>query len=118
MSQLRGPDYNAGSKPWYREDRAWIRLGMNFFRLTWKILLSNYVNLMLVFMPVAIVLGVIEFNPAAVFIANFLAIVPLAALLSFATEELSVQYGWLVGGLTNAIFGNAVELIVSTLNDV
>ena len=81
-------------------------------------LVSNYANFMLVFVPIGVVLGVIESNPAAVFIAKFLAIVPLAALLSFATEGLSVMLGQVVGGVTNAIFGNAVELIVSTLNAV
>lgn len=44
---------------------------------------------------------------------NFVAIVPLAALLSFATEELSAKLGETIGGLMNATFGNAVELIVS-----
>ncbi|KAK6438187.1 Vacuolar calcium ion transporter [Oleoguttula sp. CCFEE 5521] len=52
-------------------------------------------------------------NPIAVFAVNFFAIVPLAALLSFATEELSVKLGQTLGGLMNATFGNAVELIVS-----
>ena len=44
---------------------------------------------------------------------NFLAIIRLAAILSFATEEISVKLGETVGGLVNATFGNAVELIVS-----
>ena len=45
---------------------------------------------------------------------NFLAIIPLAAVLSFATEEISVNLGEALGGLLNATFGNAVELIVKT----
>jgi Ca2+:H+ antiporter len=81
--------------------------------LTWLTLKSNYVNVLLVFVPVGIVLGALEMDPTAVFIVNFLAIVPLAALLSFATEELSVKMGQTLGGLMNASFGNAVELIVS-----
>lgn len=52
-------------------------------------------------------------NPAAVFTLNFLAIFPLAALLSYSTEELSASVGQTVGGLLNATFGNAVEMIVS-----
>ncbi|MGR5679626.1 hypothetical protein ACTZFK_26000, partial [Escherichia coli] len=48
-----------------------------------------------------------------VFILNFFAIVPLASLLSFATEELAATLGQALGGLMNATFGNAVELIVS-----
>jgi Ca2+:H+ antiporter len=50
-----------------------------------------------------------------VFILNFFAIVPLAAVLSFATEEISMKLGQTMGGLLNATFGNAVELIVSSV---
>ncbi|ELU40708.1 sodium/calcium transporter [Rhizoctonia solani AG-1 IA] len=49
----------------------------------------------------------------AVFITNFLAIIPLAKLLGFATEELALRVGQTIGGLLNATFGNAVELIVA-----
>jgi Ca2+:H+ antiporter len=48
-----------------------------------------------------------------VFSLNFLAIIPLAAVLSFATEEIAGRLGETLGGLVNATFGNAVELIVS-----
>ncbi|KAJ6129296.1 hypothetical protein N7512_002076 [Penicillium capsulatum] len=47
-----------------------------------------------------------------VFLLNFLAIIPLASLLSFATEELAKSVGQTIGGLINATFGNAVEMIV------
>ena len=104
---------NANGKPLYEDDRAWVRYPMNFLHLTWATLASNYVNVLLVFVPVGIVLGALGMNPTAVFIVNFFAIMPLAALLSFATEELSVKMGQTLGGLLNASFGNAVELIVS-----
>jgi Ca2+:H+ antiporter len=81
--------------------------------MTWLTLASNYVNLLLVFVPVGIVVGALKSDPVIVFIMNFLAIIPLASLLSFATEELSEQMGQAIGGLMNASFGNAVELIVS-----
>ncbi len=74
---------------------------------------SSYVNILLVFVPLGIIGGALKWNASAVFVLNFLAIVPLAALLSFATEELSAELGQTVGGLLNATFGNAVELIVS-----
>nr|POE47245.1 vacuolar calcium ion transporter [Quercus suber] len=104
---------NSNGTPLYQDERAWVRWPMNFFHLTWETLRSNYVNVLLVFVPVGIVLGALGMNPTAVFVVNFLAIVPLAALLSFATEELSVKLGQTIGGLMNATFGNAVELIVS-----
>ena len=47
---------------------------------------------------------------------NFFAIIPLASLLSYATEELAAEHvGETVGGLINASFGNAVELIVAVV---
>lgn len=51
-------------------------------------------------------------DATTVFTLNFLAIIPLAAVLSFATEEISKRLGETLGGLLNATFGNAVELIV------
>ena len=47
-----------------------------------------------------------------VFATNFFALMPLAGLLSFATEELSKKVGQAIGGLLNVTFGNATELIV------
>jgi Ca2+:H+ antiporter len=81
--------------------------------LTWLVLESNYVNVLLVFVPLGIIAANVGWSPTVVFILNFLAIVPLAGLLSFATEELSAKLGQTLGGLMNATFGNAVELIVS-----
>lgn len=68
--------------------------------------------MLLVFVPLGIIAGAMAWNQTAVFVLNFLAIMPLASLLSFATEELSVKLGQTLGGLLNATFGNAVELIV------
>lgn len=80
--------------------------------MTWATLISNYVNVLLVFVPVGIVAGALGWNDATVFTLNFFAIIPLASLLSFATEELAATMGQTLGGLMNATFGNAVELIV------
>jgi Ca2+:H+ antiporter len=110
---LYGCSDNGGIKPWHNDDRAWVQWLMDLLRLMWRMLVGNHVNAMLLFVPIGIVLGVLGDHPAA-FITNVLAIVPLAALLSFATEELSVKLGQTIGGLTKAIFRNAVELIVST----
>lgn len=82
---------------------------------TWLVLKSNYANVLLIFVPLGIIFGALGKDPVTVFILNFLAIVPLAALLSFATEELSAKLGQTIGGLMNATFGNAVELIVSII---
>ncbi|KAH0544528.1 hypothetical protein FGG08_001300 [Glutinoglossum americanum] len=95
------------------EHRLWLRYPLYTYHVTKVTLLSNWVNVFLVFVPLGIIAGARDLNPTAVFTLNFLAIIPLAALLSFATEELSAKLGQTIGGLLNATFGNAVELIVS-----
>lgn len=88
---------------------------LNVYKKSKIVLLSNYVNILLVFVPLGMLSGFLGWNPTATFVLNFLAIIPLAALLSFATEELSLMVGQTIGGLLNATFGNAVELIVRIL---
>src|SRR5450755_3548642 len=73
-------------------------------------------NWLLIFVPVAVALEFL--NPGAhtlIFIAACLAIVPLAGWLGHATEQLSHHTGDGVGGLLNATFGNAAELIIAIM---
>lgn len=112
-SRLLPSATNGNGDPLYKDDRAWVSWPASFMRTAWKVLKDNPVNLFLVFVPIGIVAGAAGWNATAVFVLNFIAIVPLASLLSFATEELSAQLGQTLGGLLNASFGNAVELIVS-----
>lgn len=68
--------------------------------------LNSWINILLVLAPVGIILGVIpNMNKYAIFIVNFVAIIPLAAMLSFATEEIALRTGETLGGLLNATFG-------------
>jgi len=97
----------------YENESRFKTLPKHVLHLTYATLASNYVNVLLVFVPLGIVAGAMHWNPTVIFILNFIAIIPLAALLSFATEELSAKLGQTLGGLMNATFGNAVELIVS-----
>ncbi|PTB70756.1 Ca2+ transporter [Trichoderma citrinoviride] len=81
-----------------------------------RTLLNSWINVLLVAAPVGIALNYIKsVDRIAVFVVNFIAIVPLAALLSFATEEIALRTGETLGGLLNATFGNAVELIVAVI---
>ncbi|KAF9988038.1 hypothetical protein BGZ65_012993 [Modicella reniformis] len=77
------------------------------------ILLSNTLNVLLFFIPLGIVAAKLHWSPVAIFILNFIAIIPLANLLAYATEEISMRLGEQLGALLNASFGNAVELILS-----
>src|SRR3954452_14336866 len=73
-------------------------------------------NWLLIFIPVTIALEfLIPGAHTLVFIASCLAIVPLAGWLGHATEELSKHTGEGVGGLLNATFGNAAELIIAIM---
>lgn len=65
--------------------------------------------------PVAWALHLSHQQPVISFVFAFLAIIPLASLLSFATEQLALRMGDALGGLLNATFGNAVELLISIL---
>ena len=80
-----------------------------------RILKGSEVYQLLIFLPVGVAAGVLDWNPTAVFILNLLAIIPLSVLLSAITEQLSGNFSSSVGALLNATFGNALELIVSPL---
>src|SRR5688572_18429034 len=72
-------------------------------------------NYLLLALPVAIVLELIHASPVAIFIVSCIAIIPLAGLMGRATENLSETMGAGVGGLLNATFGNAAELIIALM---
>eukprot|EP01124_Arcella_intermedia_P033641 TRINITY_DN8121_c0_g1_i4.p1 TRINITY_DN8121_c0_g1~~TRINITY_DN8121_c0_g1_i4.p1 ORF type:complete len:303 (+),score=54.86 TRINITY_DN8121_c0_g1_i4:172-1080(+) len=76
---------------------------------------SSWLNLLLVFVPVGIVIGALKLNGVAVFVINFIAIIPLAKLLGESTEQLAMHTSQSLGGLLNATFGNAVEIIISII---
>ncbi|KAA6409369.1 MAG: sodium calcium transporter [Lasallia pustulata] len=80
-----------------------------------RTLFNSWINVLLIMAPVGIAVNYAHVQPVAVFVINFIAIIPLAAMLSYATEEIAIRTGETLGGLLNATFGNAVELIVSIL---
>ncbi|KAJ4300294.1 hypothetical protein N0V88_002967 [Collariella sp. IMI 366227] len=81
-----------------------------------RVLFGSWLNILLVAAPAGIAINYVpSVSRVAVFIVNFVAIVPLAALLGFATEEIALRTGETLGGLLNATFGNAVELIVAII---
>ncbi|HEU4684802.1 MAG TPA: calcium/proton exchanger [Nitrospira sp.] len=76
-------------------------------------LVTSWLDVLLLFIPVALALEWVHGDPLAVFLASALAIVPLAGLLGRATEHLSAHVGPGAGGLLNASLGNAAELIIA-----
>ena len=81
-----------------------------------KLPLKPSLDWLLVFVPGAILLDLLAPGRATlVFLASALAVVPLAGWLGKATEHLSEHTGEGVGGLMNATFGNAAELILALM---
>src|SRR5438093_9986941 len=71
-------------------------------------------NWLLIFVPVTIALEYLaRGSDTLIFISACLAIIPLAGWLGRATEHLASHAGEGVGGLLNATFGNAAELIIA-----
>ena len=70
---------------------------------------------LLAFIPVSLAAKFLEWGDLTIFIAAGLAIIPLAAWMGTATEEIAVVAGPNLGGLLNATFGNATELIIAII---
>jgi len=74
---------------------------------------ENALKLLLVFIPVAALAEWLHWGAITVFLCAGVAIIPLAGLMGEATERLAARLGAGVGGLLNATFGNAAELIIA-----
>ncbi|KAL8849593.1 MAG: hypothetical protein Q9221_005420 [Calogaya cf. arnoldii] len=85
---------------------------IRFYRDCKAILFASWVNALLVFVPVAIACEIAHVSPTIIFAMNAIAIIPLAGLLSYATESVASEMGDTIGALMNVTFGNAVELII------
>ncbi|RDA90015.1 hypothetical protein CP533_0887 [Ophiocordyceps camponoti-saundersi (nom. inval.)] len=73
----------------------------------------SWLNVLLLFVPVGIAVANVKgIHGGIVFAMNCIAIVPLAGLLSYATESVASNMGDSLGALLNVTFGNAVELII------
>lgn len=74
---------------------------------------NSILFLLLLFLPLSLAAHYLEWEATTVFIFSALAIIPLAAFMGTATEEIAVAVGPNLGGLLNATFGNATELILA-----
>ena len=70
-------------------------------------------NILLIAMPITLYANYAIHNPVITFIASMIAIMPLAFLMGQATEEIALRTGESLGGLLNATFGNAAEMIIA-----
>lgn len=74
--------------------------------------INRIFSVLLLFIPVSIAAHFLHWGDAVIFITAGLAIIPLAGWMGNATEEIAVVVGPTLGGLLNATFGNATELII------
>lgn len=70
-------------------------------------------GILLIFIPISIAAHFLHGSATVIFLTSALAIVPLAAFMGEATENIAVVIGPNLGGLLNATFGNATELILA-----
>lgn len=70
-------------------------------------------RVLLLAVPAAVAAEYLHASPVVVFIVSCAGVLPLAGYMSDATEHLSARSGPTIGGLLNATFGNAAELIIA-----
>jgi len=78
------------------------------FRVPWRLLL-------LLLVPATVALDQMGGTPLALFVVACLGVLPLASYMGEATEHLAARTGPTMGGLLNATFGNAAELIIAIM---
>eukprot|EP00934_Nitzschia_sp_Nitz4_P006964 Nitzschia sp. Nitz4//scaffold13_size275219//192445//193954//NITZ4_000895-RA/size275219-augustus-gene-0.238-mRNA-1//1//CDS//3329536077//6954//frame0 len=77
-----------------------------------SIIFGKYVSVLLILMPFAIWAHHAGWSATSVFWLNFFVMIPLASILGDFTEEAALHTNESIGGLLNATFGNAVEVVV------
>lgn len=85
-----------------------VRFGIH----TYDVVFGSWANVLLIFVPIGIAVHFAKLAPEIIFAMNAIAIVPLAGLLTHATESVASRLGDTWGALLNVSFGNAVELII------
>ncbi|XP_073146275.1 vacuolar cation/proton exchanger 3-like [Henckelia pumila] len=82
-------------------------------RSIYIVLIKGKINFLLPFVPLTVMLHYLSEKHGWIFFFSLLGITPLAERLGYATEQLAFYTGPTVGGLLNATFGNATEMIIS-----
>ncbi|GAA94196.1 uncharacterized protein L969DRAFT_72783 [Mixia osmundae IAM 14324] len=102
LTEMATPERPIGPEPTYRASMI-------------ALVKASWLNLFLVFVPVSWALHFAGISPTITFVMSLLAIMPLAKLLGFATEEMGLRLGQTLAGLLNATLGNLVELLIAIL---
>lgn len=86
---------------------------ITFLQSAKNMALTGPLNILLLATPIAIISYAAELSDPVTFIFSLLALAPLAERLGYVTEQLAMHTNETIGGLLNATFGNATELIVA-----
>eukprot|EP00270_Netrium_digitus_P012382 TRINITY_DN4016_c0_g1_i1.p1 TRINITY_DN4016_c0_g1~~TRINITY_DN4016_c0_g1_i1.p1 ORF type:complete len:476 (-),score=139.71 TRINITY_DN4016_c0_g1_i1:78-1505(-) len=78
-----------------------------------ELFFGTKINILLPFVPISIIAVQLKVDEMWIFLFALLGIAPLAERLGFVTEQIAMYTGPTMGGLLNATFGNATELIIS-----
>lgn len=78
-------------------------------------LLKPGIHWLLIFIPITLALEYSHASAPTIFFSAALSIIPIARLIGSSTEQLATYTGDAVGGLLNATFGNAPELIIAVI---
>jgi len=76
---------------------------------------ESKLNILLLAVPATVYFNYVQHDENLSFITSMIAIMPLAFLMGKATEEIALRTSESVGGLLNATFGNAAEIIICIL---
>eukprot|EP01100_Stratorugosa_tubuloviscum_P003421 TRINITY_DN182_c1_g1_i1.p1 TRINITY_DN182_c1_g1~~TRINITY_DN182_c1_g1_i1.p1 ORF type:complete len:474 (-),score=177.30 TRINITY_DN182_c1_g1_i1:1000-2397(-) len=90
---------------WWKEMLKYIKI----------VFFHSYFNILLILFPFALAAEYADWGDGWVFAFCLFTMAPLAALLSFGTEELALHSSPAIGGFLNITFGNAVELIIAVI---
>ncbi|KAK6537260.1 hypothetical protein TWF694_011453 [Orbilia ellipsospora] len=108
----RNNTQNDGGPPDNPEEAAKPGIMKRFSTTFFQILFHSWINVLLIFVPIGIAVKAANLHPTIVFAMNCVALIPLAGMLSYATESVAHRLGDTIGALMNVSFGNAVELII------
>lgn len=105
-TSLLNPDRNAGG-----EETS--KASYSFLAGAKEVCIKGPLNILFVCVPFAIISHFLYWPEGVTFVLSVLSLVPLAERLGFCTEQLALHSNDSIGGLLNATFGNATELIVA-----
>ena len=83
---------------------------------TIKLSKSSTLYFLLIFVPIAVILELVQAEHMVLFVVAALGLIPLAKLIGDSTEQFAAYYGATLGSLLNVTFGNAAEIIIGVVS--